>query len=102
MYYQYVIIINIVYIKKILLCYISKVGGVKEKILAAYNSDIKTVIIPKLNLKDTKSLPTNIKVSTYFCSYCFDYLILKKNILLALYGLFIFQCIYLSNIPKIT
>ena len=40
-----------------------KVGGVKEKILAAYNSNIKTIIIPDLNMKDLKKIPNNIRVS---------------------------------------
>lgn len=39
-----------------------KVGGVKEKILAAHNSNIKTVIIPDLNMKDLKKIPNNIRV----------------------------------------
>ncbi|XP_050435124.1 lon protease homolog 2, peroxisomal-like [Adelges cooleyi] len=37
------------------------VGGIKEKILAAYDSDIKTVIIPESNMKDTESLSQEIK-----------------------------------------
>lgn len=35
----------------------------KEKILAAYNSDIRTVIIPEHNMKDLKTIPKNIRVS---------------------------------------
>lgn len=38
-------------------------GGVKEKILAAYNSGIKTVIIPESNMKDAEILSKDIKVS---------------------------------------
>lgn len=41
--------------------YILPVGGVKEKILAAYNSNIKTIIIPDLNMKDLKKIPNNIR-----------------------------------------
>lgn len=41
-----------------------KVGGVKTKILAAYNSDIRTVIIPQPNLKDTNALPKYVRVSS--------------------------------------
>jgi len=37
------------------------VGGLKEKILAAYQSGIKTIIIPKDNLKNLEDLPNNIK-----------------------------------------
>lgn len=41
----------------------------KQKLLAAYNFGIKTVIIPELNLKDIKNLPNNIKVSMIISSY---------------------------------
>jgi len=37
------------------------VGGLKEKILAAYQSGIKTIIIPKDNLKNLEDLPNDIK-----------------------------------------
>ncbi len=36
------------------------IGGLKEKILAAHRGRVKTVIIPKDNLKDTKDIPSNI------------------------------------------
>ena len=36
------------------------IGGLKEKILAAHRARVKTVIIPKDNLKDTKDIPSNI------------------------------------------
>lgn len=41
--------------------YVLPVGGVKEKILAAYNSNIRTVIIPDHNMKDLKTIPNNIR-----------------------------------------
>ncbi|XP_025191639.1 lon protease homolog 2, peroxisomal-like isoform X1 [Melanaphis sacchari] len=41
--------------------YVLPIGGVKEKILAAYKSNIRTVIIPELNLKDLKKIPKNIR-----------------------------------------
>ncbi|XP_029341622.1 lon protease homolog 2, peroxisomal-like [Acyrthosiphon pisum] len=41
--------------------YVLPVGGVKEKILAAYNSNIKTFIIPDHNMKDLKTIPNNIR-----------------------------------------
>ncbi|XP_050426278.1 lon protease homolog 2, peroxisomal-like [Adelges cooleyi] len=41
--------------------HVLEVGGVKEKILAAYNSGIKTIIIPESNMKDTESLSQDIK-----------------------------------------
>lgn len=37
------------------------VGGLKEKIIAAYQSGIKTVIIPQDNMKNLEDLPNNIK-----------------------------------------
>ncbi len=37
------------------------IGGLKEKLLAAHRSGIKTVIIPMENVKDLKEIPDNIK-----------------------------------------
>ena len=37
------------------------VGGLKEKILAAYQSGITTIIIPKDNFKNLEDLPNDIK-----------------------------------------
>lgn len=37
------------------------VGGLREKILAAYQSGIKTIIIPQDNIKNLEDLPNNIK-----------------------------------------
>ena len=37
------------------------IGGLKEKLLAAYRSGIKTVILPEENRKDSLELPTEIK-----------------------------------------
>ena len=42
------------------------VGGVKEKILAAFNSGIKTVILPKKNEKDMDEIPKKIKEALTF------------------------------------
>jgi len=42
------------------------VGGLKEKILAAYQSGIKTIIIPDENLKDIDELPSGIKKKIKF------------------------------------
>ena len=36
------------------------IGGLKEKILAAHRSGIKTIIIPKENEKDLEELPENV------------------------------------------
>ncbi|VVC46344.1 Lon protease, bacterial/eukaryotic-type,ATPase, AAA-type, core,Lon, substrate-binding domain,Peptidase [Cinara cedri] len=37
--------------------FVLPVGGIKEKVLAAYDSGIKTIIIPALNMNDTVGLP---------------------------------------------
>jgi ATP-dependent Lon protease len=37
------------------------IGGLKEKMLAAHRGGIKTVIIPKENVKDLREIPDNIK-----------------------------------------
>ena len=42
------------------------VGGLKEKILAAYQSGIKTIIIPRDNIKNLEDLPNHIKKSLKF------------------------------------
>lgn len=42
------------------------VGGLKEKILAAYQSGIKTVIIPQDNIKNLEDLPNDIKKKLKF------------------------------------
>ncbi len=44
------------------------VGGLKEKILAAYQSGIKTIIIPQDNIKNIDNLPNDIKKSLKFIS----------------------------------
>jgi len=38
-----------------------KIGGVKEKIIGAYNANIKTVIIPKSNHVDLEDVPEKVK-----------------------------------------
>ena len=42
------------------------VGGVKEKIIAAYRSGFKKVILPALNQKDIRDLPKHIKDAVDF------------------------------------
>jgi ATP-dependent Lon protease len=37
------------------------IGGLKEKLLAALRSGIKTVLIPQENLKDLADIPDNVK-----------------------------------------
>ena len=38
-----------------------KIGGLKEKLLAAHRGGIKTVVIPKENEADLRDIPDNIK-----------------------------------------
>ena len=37
------------------------VGGIKEKMIAAHRSGIKTVLIPERNLKDLDDVPEEVK-----------------------------------------
>ena len=36
------------------------IGGVKEKLLAAYRAGIQTIVLPKENLKDLEELPPHV------------------------------------------
>ena len=38
-----------------------KIGGLKNKILAAHRAGLKTIIIPKSNKSDLEELPQNVK-----------------------------------------
>ncbi|MBN1552759.1 hypothetical protein JW979_14895, partial [bacterium] len=42
------------------------VGGIKEKILAAYRSNIEMVILPKRNKKDLDEIPEYVKKKLNF------------------------------------
>ena len=42
------------------------VGGIKEKVLAAHRSGIKTIILPKLCEKDLMDVPKNVKTAIKF------------------------------------
>ena len=44
-----------------------KIGGLKEKLLAAHRGGIKTVIIPYDNARDLKEIPDNIKNDLEIC-----------------------------------
>ena len=41
---------------------ITAIGGLKEKLLAALRGGIKTVLIPKENIKDLQEIPDNVKL----------------------------------------
>jgi ATP-dependent Lon protease len=60
------------------------IGGLKEKILAAYREGIKTVIFPEGNKKDLAEIPadilTKITVKTVSnVSEVFDFCLLQKE-----------------------
>ena len=44
-----------------------KIGGLKEKLLAAHRGGIRTVIIPHDNASDLKEIPDNIKADLKIC-----------------------------------
>jgi ATP-dependent Lon protease len=41
--------------------YVTEIGGLKEKLLAALRGGIKKVLIPKDNAKDLEEIPVNVK-----------------------------------------
>jgi ATP-dependent Lon protease len=44
-----------------------KIGGLKEKLLAAHRGGITTVVIPHDNASDLKEIPDNIKADLKIC-----------------------------------
>jgi len=49
------------------------VGGIKEKVLAAHRAGIKTVILPKRNLKDLEDVPPAVRSALQFIAVeCMD------------------------------
>lgn len=42
------------------------VGGIKEKILAAHRTGIKTVILPRRNMRDLEEVPANLRSEMEF------------------------------------
>ncbi|HQO14896.1 MAG TPA: hypothetical protein PLB69_06670, partial [Smithellaceae bacterium] len=42
------------------------VGGIKEKVLAAYRAGIKTIILPAWNRKDLEDIPPSVQKSIKF------------------------------------
>lgn len=61
------------------------IGGLKEKAMAAYNSGIKTVLIPQENLKDLEEIDEEVKKSIKFipcktATQVLEYALKKENI----------------------
>lgn len=54
------------------------VGGIKEKVLAAYRAGIKTVILPEWNRKDLEDIPADVqkKIAFHFVGDMMDVLLL--------------------------
>jgi len=52
------------------------VGGIKEKVLAAYRAGIKTIILPAWNRKDVEDIPANVQkqIAFHFVSDMMDVL----------------------------
>ncbi|NTW07096.1 MAG: endopeptidase La, partial [Syntrophaceae bacterium] len=52
------------------------IGGIKEKVLAAYRAGIKTIILPEWNRKDMEDVPANIQqaIKFYFVNDMMDVL----------------------------
>lgn len=42
------------------------VGGIKEKMLAAYRAGLKTILLPRRNLQDLEDLPADVKENIHF------------------------------------
>ena len=42
------------------------VGGIKEKVLAAHRAGVRTILLPKENLKDTEEIPSNVRKELTF------------------------------------
>lgn len=57
------------------------IGGLKEKLLAAYRAGIKTVLIPKDNLKDLKDVPPVVTKSVEIVSVEHMDEVLKRSLL---------------------
>jgi ATP-dependent Lon protease len=59
-----------------------QVGGIKEKVLAAYRAGIKTIILPKDNQKDMEDIPKKIQnaISFHFVDEMLQVLELALNI----------------------
>jgi ATP-dependent Lon protease len=43
-----------------------EIGGVKEKVLAAYRAGLREVIMPKMNEKDLREIPAEVRKNMVF------------------------------------
>jgi ATP-dependent Lon protease len=43
-----------------------EIGGVKEKVLAAYRAGLREVVLPKSNEKDLRDVPDEVRANTTF------------------------------------
>ena len=58
-----------------------QVGGIKEKVLAAYRAGIRYVIMPKKNENDLREILTSVqvcKLSTFIHNYIHSYISLSQ------------------------
>jgi len=57
------------------------VGGIKEKVLAAHRSKIKTLILPKWNKKDLEDIPEKVQkeIEFHFVDKMMDVLDIALN-----------------------
>ena len=67
------------------------IGGVKEKVLAAYRNKMTTVVVPEANRKDTDELPKEVLSSIDFkyvdsISDALNLLLYKRNRIAAVEG----------------
>ncbi len=52
------------------------VGGIKEKVLAAHRTGVRTLILPKANQKDLEDIPKKVRdaIEFHFAEYMRDVL----------------------------
>jgi len=45
---------------------VTAIGGLKEKVIAALRSGVKTIVMPQENVKDLEDIPENVRVQLDF------------------------------------